>query len=93
MTKAIEDLEDKLSTALSESDESRARADKLDKLNSSMRQSLDEKQRKEDRLIMQYDKLLEQLRSEIKEKERELHAQETRGAYAKQEVVKKMQEV
>lgn len=42
---------------------------------------------------MQYDKLLEQLRSEIKEKEREAHAQETRGAYATQEVVKKMQEV
>ena len=37
---------------------------------------------------MQYDKLLEQLRAEIKEKERELHAQDTRGAYAKQEVVK-----
>lgn len=71
----------------------RSKAERLEKLNHSQRQSLEEKQRKEDRLIMQYDKLLEQLRSEIKEKERELHAQDTRGAYAKQEVVKQLQEV
>ena len=37
---------------------------------------------------MQYDKLLEQLRAEIKEKERELHQQETRGDYAKQDIIK-----
>lgn len=43
MNRAIEDLEDKLSTALSESDEMRARADKMDKLNQSQRQSLEEK--------------------------------------------------
>ena len=53
-----------------------------------MKLSVEEKQRKEDRVILQYDKLLEQLRSEIKEKEREIHAQETKGAYSKQEVVK-----
>ena len=42
---------------------------------------------------MQYDKLLEQLRAELKEKERELHAQDTRAAYAKQEVVKQLHEL
>jgi hypothetical protein len=42
---------------------------------------------------MQYDKLLEQLRAEIKEKECSIHAQETRGAYDKQEVTKKVHEV
>lgn len=42
---------------------------------------------------MQYDKLMEQLRNELKEKERELHAQDTRAAYAKQDVVKQMQEL
>ena len=93
MNKTIEDLQDKLNAALDESDEMRSKAERLEKLNHSQRQSLEEKQRKEDRLIMQYDKLLEQLRSEIKEKERELHAQDTRGAYAKQEVVKQLQEV
>ena len=36
---------------------------------------------------------MEQLRSELKEKERELHAQDTRAAYAKQEVVKSLQEL
>jgi len=74
MNKTIEDLQDKLNAALDESDEMRSKAERLEKLNHSQRQSLEEKQRKEDRLIMQYDKLLEQLRSEIKEKERELHA-------------------
>jgi hypothetical protein len=42
---------------------------------------------------MQYDKLLESLRAEIKDKEREAHAIETRGAYSKQEVVKQLQEI
>ena len=88
MSKTVEDLEDKLNTALDDSEDLRSKSEQLEKLNHSQRQSLEEKQRKEDRLIMQYDKLLEQLRNEIKEKERELHAQDTRGAYAKQEVVK-----
>lgn len=93
MNKAIEDLEDKLNSALDEAEELRAKSDQLQKVNQTQKLSLEEKQRKEDRLILQYDKLLEQLRSEIKEKERELHAQETRGAYAKQEVIKQMQEI
>ena len=83
MNKAVEDLEDKLHSTLDEAEEMRSKSEQLEKLNQSQRQSLEEKQRKEDRLIMQYDKLLEQLRAEIKEKERELHQQETRGDYAK----------
>ena len=59
MRKAVEDLEDKLSTAQDEADESRAKAERLDKLNQSQRQSLEENARKEERLILQYDKLLE----------------------------------
>ena len=79
MNKTVEDLEEKLNSALDEAEEMRSKSEQLEKLNQSQRQSLEEKQRKEDRLIMQYDKLLEQLRAEIKEKERELHQQETRG--------------
>ena len=93
MRRAIEDLEDKLNAAQNEADESRSKAERLDKLNQSQRQSLEENQRKEERLILQYDKLIDQLRNEIKEKERELHAQDTRGAYVKQEVVKQLQEL
>ena len=74
MRRALEDLEDKLTQAQNEADENRSKAERLDKLNQSQRQSLDENARKEERLILQYDKLLEQLRSEIKDKERELHA-------------------
>ena len=74
MRRAIEDLEDKLNAAQNEADESRSKAERLDKLNQSQRQSLEENQRKEERLILQYDKLIDQLRNEIKEKERELHA-------------------
>lgn len=67
-------MEEKLEQAQSEADECRSRAERFDKLNQSQRQSLEENQRKEERLILQYDKLIEQLRSEIKEKEREMHA-------------------
>ena len=74
MRRAIEDLEDKLNAAQNEADESRSKAERLDKLNQSPRQSLEENQRKEERLILQYDKLIDQLRNEIKEKEREQHA-------------------
>lgn len=42
---------------------------------------------------MQYDKLLEGLRSELKDKEREAHALETRWAYSKQEVVNQLHEL
>lgn len=59
MRKAIEDLEDKLSSAQDDSDENRAKAERLDKLNQSQRQSLEENSRKEERLILQYDKLME----------------------------------
>ena len=74
MRKALEDLEDKLTAAQDEADENRQKAERLDKLNQSQRQSLEENSRKEERLILQYDKLMGQLRSENKEKERELHA-------------------
>ena len=90
MERRIEDLEDKLNSAQDEAEEMRSKAVRLENLNHSQRQSLEEKQRKEDRLIMQYDKLLESLRAEIKDKEREAHAIETRGAYSKQEVVKQL---
>jgi len=52
MRKAIEDLEDKLSQAQDESDEHRSKFERLDKLNQSQRQSLEENQRKEERLIL-----------------------------------------
>lgn len=59
MKKSNEDLEDKLASALDEADDQRARGERLDKLNQSQRQSLEENSRKEERLILQYDKLLE----------------------------------
>ena len=59
MRRAIEDLEDKLNAAQDDSDENRSKAERLDKLNQSQRQSLEENSRKEERLILQYDKLLE----------------------------------
>ena len=52
MNKTVEDLEDKLNSALDEAEEMRSKSEQLEKLNQSQRQSLEEKQRKEDRLIM-----------------------------------------
>jgi len=93
MEKRVEDLEDKLNSTQDEAEVLRSKVARLESLNSSQRQSLEEWQRKEDRLIMQYDKLLENLRSEIKDKEREAHALETRWAYSKQEVVNQLHEL
>lgn len=59
MNRAVEDLEDKLNRALDESEDMRDKTIKLEKINQSLKLSVEEKQRKEDRLILQYDKLLE----------------------------------
>jgi TolA-binding protein len=87
MERKVEDLEDKLNSTQDEAEELRSKVNRLESLNQSQRQSLEEWQRKEDRLILQYDKLLDGLRSEIRDKEREAHALETRWAQSKQEVV------
>ena len=87
MERRIEDMEDKLNNAQDAAEEGRAKVQRLESLNNSQRASLEELQRKEDRLILQYDRIVESLRSEIKDKEREAHALETRWAYSKQEVV------
>ena len=47
MHRAIEDLEDKMNNALDESEEMRAKSDKLAKLNSELKLNLEEKARKE----------------------------------------------
>ena len=52
MNKAVEDLEDKMNNALDESEEMRAKADKLAKLNQELKLNLEEKSRKEDRVIL-----------------------------------------
>ena len=93
MERRIEDLEDKLNSAQDEAEEMRSKSKRLESLNHSQRQSLEEWQRKEDRLILQYDKLLEGLRSELKDRDREAHALETRWAYSKQEVVKQLHDL
>ena len=43
MNKAVEDLEDKLHSALDEAEEMRSKSEQLEKLNQSQRQSLEEK--------------------------------------------------
>ena len=43
MNKAVEDLEDKLNSALDEAEEMRSKSEQLEKLNQSQRQSLEEK--------------------------------------------------
>ena len=43
MNKTVEDLEDKLNSALDEAEEMRSKSEQLEKLNQSQRQSLEEK--------------------------------------------------
>lgn len=48
---------------------------------------------KQDRMIMQYEKIMDQLKSEIKDKERQCHTIETREAYARQEISSKLKDL
>lgn len=76
-----------------ETDAYRRKNEKLDRESQDLKKQLDIYISKEDRTITQYEKIMDQLKSEIKDKERQCHTIETREAYARQELSQKSKEL
>lgn len=80
-------------TAQDETDAFKRKNEKLERDNYDLKRQLDTYISKEDRSIAQYEKIMDQLKSEIKDKERQCHTIETREAYARQELSQKNKEL
>lgn len=80
-------------TAQDETDSFKRKNEKLERDNYDLKRQLDTYISKEDRSIAQYEKIMDQLKSEIKDKERQCHTIETREAYARQELSQKNKEL
>lgn len=80
-------------TAQDETDSFKRKNEKLERDNHDLKRQLDTYISKEDRSIAQYEKIMDQLKSEIKDKERQCHTIETREAYARQELSQKNKEL
>lgn len=76
-----------------ESDTFKRENEKLDRENFELKKQVDTFIAKEDRTIQQYEKILDQLKAEVKDKERQCHTIETREAYARQELNQKIKEL
>lgn len=79
--------------SMDEADQFKRKNEKLDREAQDLKKQLDTYIQKEDRTITQYEKIMDQLKSEIKDKERQCHTIETREAYARQELSQKNKEL
>lgn len=68
--KKIEDLDERMSRASDDSDTHKRKNEKLSRENNDLKKQVDTFIQKEDRTILQYEKIMDQLKSEIKDKER-----------------------
>lgn len=91
--KKLEEIEDRLQRQCDDSDNSRRMMEKLQRENDDLKKQVDTFISKEDRTIAQYEKIMDQLKSEVKDKERHTHTVETREAYARQELHQKNNEL
>jgi len=87
--KKLEEIEDRLGRASDDADTHRRKNERLSRENFDLQKQVDTYVQKEDRTITQYEKIMDQLKSEIKDKERQCHTIETREAYARQELSQK----
>lgn len=81
--KKIEDLEERMTRAADDADTYKRKNEILTRDNQDLKNQVDIFIQKEDRTILQYEKIMDQLKSEIKDKERQCHTIETREAYAR----------
>ena len=91
--KKLEEIEDRLQRQCDDADNSRRMMEKLQRENDDLKKQVDTFISKEDRTIAQYEKIMDQLKSEVKDKERHTHTVETREAYARQELHQKNNEL
>ena len=89
----IEELEDRIGTLAEESDIHSRKNERLTRENQDLKRQVDTFLSKEDRTIAQYEKIMDQLKSEIKDKERHCHTIETTEAYARQETSQKYKDL
>jgi cell division protein FtsB len=81
--KKIEDFDERLSRVSDEADTHKRKNERLSRENNELKKQVETFIQKEDRTILQYEKIMDQLKSEIKDKERQCHTIETREAYAR----------
>lgn len=91
--KSKEELEDRMYRISDEADTFKRQHEKLDRENFELKKQVDSFISKEDRTIQQYEKILDQLKAEVKDKERQCHTIETREAYARQELNQRIKEL
>ena len=84
----LDEYEERISTLGDEKESAVRRLERAERENQDLKRQVDQFISKEDRTIAQYEKIMDQLKAEIKDKERQCHAIETREAYAKQELKK-----
>ena len=81
--KKLEDMEERMTRAADEADSHKRKNERLQRDNYELKKQVDQFIQKEDRNIQQYEKIMDQLKSEIKDKERQCHTIETRENYAR----------
>mmetsp|Transcript_13153 Transcript_13153/g.22268 ORF Transcript_13153/g.22268 Transcript_13153/m.22268 type:complete len:102 (+) Transcript_13153:1439-1744(+) len=86
-------MEDRMYRHSSEAETLRTQNERLVRESNDMRRQLDLLMQKEDKTMSQYEKIIDQLKAEVLEKERESHAIEAREAIAKSELNLKNKEL
>ena len=76
-------MEEGMTRAADEADSHKRKNERLQRDNYELKKQVDQFIQKEDRNIQQYEKIMDQLKSEIKDKERQCHTIETRENYAR----------
>ncbi len=79
----VEELEDKLNRVQDECDEYRRKYERLEKINWDQRRQIEEHGKKEDKQSVHYERMIEQLKLEIREKERDKASVEVTLGYEK----------
>ena len=90
--RTTEEIEDRLQRSLDEGDELRRKSERAERQAWEVRQQLEQNGKSEERLREQYDRAIESLRNELREKERDLSNLEMRESFAKQDLTRDVKE-
>ncbi len=88
--RAIEELEERYVRAQDENEDLRRKAQNLDRSLSELRQHAGDHDKREQRQVEQYERVIEGLRADLREKERELSNVELRETFAKQDLAQSL---
>lgn len=88
--RAIEELEERYVRSQDENEDLRRKAQNLDRSLSELRQHAGDHDKREQRQVEQYERVIEGLRADLREKERELSNVELRETFAKQDLAQSL---